>query len=129
MLLNIFDFSTESNDMEMTDERDYMNYLPLDRLKPFERSNFYYVEKIDHRVNSGRREFAEFGRKDAADLMDRTIEYFTSNNSSEVCNTRFMCLKQHEKLKERFVGYHLSSTFRFDFNRHDNKTFNFPFTK
>ena len=35
MLLNIFPFDTKSDEMLMTPERDYINYLPLERMKPF----------------------------------------------------------------------------------------------
>ena len=50
MLLNVFPFDTSSNEMLMTPERDYMNYLPLERLKPFERENFHVVCKKERNM-------------------------------------------------------------------------------
>ena len=41
MLLNIFPFDASQNELILNDESDYMNFLPVERMRIFERQNVY----------------------------------------------------------------------------------------
>ena len=77
MLLNVFAFEIELDTMLMKPERDYMNYLPLQRLKPFEKPNFYFLE------NKGLDD--PFGIIRVNNLITQPANYFWST-SSEITN-------------------------------------------
>ena len=46
-LLNIFPFDLGTDILPMTPEHDYMNFLPIKSLMPFERENFFYLENSE----------------------------------------------------------------------------------
>ena len=48
-LLNIFPFDLGEDILPMAPEHDYMNFLPIESLKPFERKNFFYLENRSKR--------------------------------------------------------------------------------
>ena len=41
MLLNIFPFDASQNELIINEESDYMNFLPVERMRIFERQNVY----------------------------------------------------------------------------------------
>ena len=68
-LLNIFPFDLGTDILPMTPEHDYMNFLPIKSLKPFERENFFYLEN--------RSEYDEFGFTRVHNFVNVAQNYFT----------------------------------------------------
>ena len=141
-LLNIFPFDVGDDILPMAPEHDYMNFLPIESLKPFERKNFFYLENRPERdlywSYFDREEF-RFSR--AHNFVNVALNYFPTEaprNGKLGIYSTWNFIMDHEKveiLRKRTQGFYEDLSwnkceFNFDPNElRYNKRLWFPFER